>query len=276
MTQWQRCEGAAAGLDLTILLDDDASQLASRLQDLKDFIGALPATTDVAVGYLHTGAVQVAQNFTFNHALAASKLRAPTGDPNSSPSPFGSLRWLLQRWPAQPGRRHEMILLSDGEEHIGGNNGNNVALVQALGTAVQAGVVVYTIYVTGAAEDTSIPSELGSGGAYGGGDLAGMPGATMGKIVNVPTAMADTNQGLANLGTLAHFTGGQDYAQGSSTPTRLKPFLDDIAVRLQSQYRLALTPAPATRPGLAAIQIQLQHADGARVTAPQRIFVGRP
>jgi hypothetical protein len=69
-------QGAHAGLDLFILIDDaSTSSLGAQLDDLRKFINAQPSTTAVGVGYMRNATVQVAQDLTIDHAKAASALR---------------------------------------------------------------------------------------------------------------------------------------------------------------------------------------------------------
>ena len=55
------------GLQLWLLIDDGSStNLGTQLADLKNFILAQPATTEVGIGYMRNGGVQTAQPLTSN------------------------------------------------------------------------------------------------------------------------------------------------------------------------------------------------------------------
>src|SRR5271170_8453637 len=72
VTGWTPARDERAGLDLFILIDDAADQsVASQFDDLRSFINSQPSTTQVGIGYMRNGTVQIAQNFTTDHGQAA-------------------------------------------------------------------------------------------------------------------------------------------------------------------------------------------------------------
>jgi hypothetical protein len=75
----ERLRGPAANMQLFVLLDDStrASSLGIQLAELKKFVASLPATTQVAVGYMDYGAFDLLQAFTTDHQRAAAALRLP-------------------------------------------------------------------------------------------------------------------------------------------------------------------------------------------------------
>lgn len=260
VTTWLPCTGDNARLDLAVVLDDDTQHLGTGFDDLKDFIGGLPATTAVALVYMHTSTVTINQALTTDHAKAAQELRMPNGGQSSSPSPYGSLQTLLAKWPAHAGRRREMILISDGEEHAGGNDVNNVTYKTAVADAVRAGVVVYTIYVTGSTDNMDSGS-------------LGVPLGAAGRgFAALNSSTLDASNGVQNLADLAQATGGEAYSQGTGTPPRLQPFLLEISQRMQSQYILGFTPAPSKDSGLVGLKVAVKGSN-ARITAPGQIYL---
>src|SRR5580692_1882212 len=72
-------------LQLMVLIDDtcEASSLGNNLSDLRDFINAQPASTMVGVAYMSNATIQITQNLTVDHALAAKALRLPRGSSSS-------------------------------------------------------------------------------------------------------------------------------------------------------------------------------------------------
>ena len=73
-------KGENAALQLFVLIDDTLDTgIGNNLNDIRDFVNAQPASTVIAVGYLSNAAVQVAQNFTADHALAVKAIRLPRG-----------------------------------------------------------------------------------------------------------------------------------------------------------------------------------------------------
>jgi hypothetical protein len=78
VTEWVPAQGDRAGLELFILIDDSSNPaLGMHLDDLKTFINAQPSTTLIGVGYIRNATVQVAQNLTTDHAVAANSLSQP-------------------------------------------------------------------------------------------------------------------------------------------------------------------------------------------------------
>jgi|SRR6185437_485363 len=257
---WQPCTGVNAPLELGIVIDDDTQGLGSSMDDLKAFIKGLPPTTAVALVYMHTSTVSIVQALTTNHEVAVQHLRMPNGGASSSPSPYGSLQTLMAKWPRHAGRRREMIFISDGEEHNGGNDANNITFKTAVQDAVASNIVVYTIFVSGAADN------MDSGGA-------GVPlGAAGAGFARLASSQIQTNNGSQNLGVLAEATGGVAYAQGDGTPTRLEQFLKDIGERLSNQYTLGITPAPSKGDAMVGLKVEVKDAK-AKITAPKQIVV---
>jgi hypothetical protein len=113
-------KGDNAALQLFVLIDDTLDTgVGSNLNDIRDFINAQPATTVIAVGYMSNAAVQVAQNFTADHNLAAKALRLPRGSLSTMDSPYLSLISLVKGWPQQNVRR-EVLMMSDGIDRLRG------------------------------------------------------------------------------------------------------------------------------------------------------------
>lgn len=273
ITGWQHYTSKDR-LDLVLALDDDSIGMASRLADIKSFMTALPPNVALGLVYFHTGTVQIAQTFTFDHARVAGELRAPTG--GASPSPYGSLLALLAKWPRHPDRRREVIMVSDGEEHLGGNNNTNLTFERAMTEAVAGGVVVYTIYVKGAPEQSAgdasgnpYYTEGATTPALGGDPMGAMGRNQQGKFAG---GRFDTPNGIANLAELSKQTGGQGFAQGTQTPTRFEPFLSDIGAMLRAQYDLQYTPVSGS--GMEGLKIEINDLHGARVFSPGSVWLG--
>jgi len=105
VTDWVAACEDQAGLDLFILIDDASdSSLGVQLADLRAFINAQPPTTAVGIGYTRNATVQIAQNFTNDHA-AAKALRLPLGSAGAYGSPYLSVIDLMKRWPDTMNRR---------------------------------------------------------------------------------------------------------------------------------------------------------------------------
>src|SRR5579863_3851634 len=92
VVDWVPCTGAHAALQLFILIDDSASSsLGSQLEDIRAFINAQPSTTEIAVGYMRNGTVDVVANFSSDHAGVAKHVRLPLASIGASASPYFSL-----------------------------------------------------------------------------------------------------------------------------------------------------------------------------------------
>src|SRR6185437_237245 len=167
---------------------------------------------------------------------------------------------LMAKWPRHPGRRREMIFISDGEEHNGGNDANNVTFKTAVQDTVASNVVAYTILVTGA------PDNMSSGAL---GVPLGAAGVAFGAL---KAAQTQTNNGSENLGVLAEATGGEAYSQGDGTPARLEQFLKDIGERLANQYTLGITPAPSKGETMVGLKVEVKDTK-AKITAPKQIVL---
>jgi hypothetical protein len=81
----QRLAGDLADMQLFVFLDDStrSSSLGTHLPELRTFLESLPATTEVAVGYMRNGTFALAQAFTacrrpFRARMAALTLRSRT------------------------------------------------------------------------------------------------------------------------------------------------------------------------------------------------------
>src|SRR5215211_8502735 len=72
-------------LNLAVLIQDDlVSQVGNELGVTREFIRSLPQGSQVMVGYITTGTLQVRQPFTTDLEKAAQSLRIPLGSHSSS------------------------------------------------------------------------------------------------------------------------------------------------------------------------------------------------
>jgi len=83
---------AGAPTQLLILVDDSAqTSFDTQLNSLRQFVSSLPASTQVAIGYMSYGMTKFAANFTSDHAAAAKSLRVAMGPGGGDVSPYSSL-----------------------------------------------------------------------------------------------------------------------------------------------------------------------------------------
>jgi len=205
---WVPLRGDQAALQLYILVDDALpSSFSNQFGDLRQFIANQPATTEISVGYLRYGSVEIMQAPTADHDRAAHAFRVPFSSPGQSPSPYMSLSELIRKqWPASDARREVLLISSGVDLYYRSWDTNDPYLNSAIQDAQRAGVIVYSIYW---------------GDAHGVG--RGPWNATM-------------SQGY--LTQLTDQTGGESWFQGFGNPVSLHPFLDNLSARLSEQYRV--------------------------------------
>ena len=193
-------QGDNAALQLFILIDDTCDPgIGGNLNDIRDFINAQPASTLVGVAYMSNATIQITQNFTADHALAAKAVRLPRGNLSAMDSPYLSLMSLVKGWPEQKVRR-EVLMISDGIDRLRGDRSSPSQIpartpagaVPARGVntmptispdadtasrnSQRYGVIVHSIYATGAGRlgRNAWEAQLGQSGVA---KIAGEPAA---------------------------------------------------------------------------------------------------
>jgi hypothetical protein len=254
VTKWQAARGAAAGLDLFILIDDASdTSLGSQLNDLRAFINSQPPSTSVAVGYMRNATTQIAQNFTTDHALAANALRLPLGTVGAFGSPYLSAVNLMNRWPQHANRR-ALILVTDGIDRARGgagagrfdsfpnrgiNQGINTRpssrsltsipdITTASNVAQRTGTIIYGIYTPG----------------------VGHLGRNFFEVTN----------GQNGIARLSEESGGESFFLGRGAPVSFRPFLQSIQTSLDNQFLLEFAARPDRRAGLRRFSINTEVA----------------
>jgi len=195
-------------LYLAVVIDDSLeSSIANQWGDLKAFLTSQPNTTYVSVSYARNGAVQVAQDFTNDHELAAKALRLPIGGGGAFTSPYLAILDLMKRWPASPDRR-SILLISSGIDYFrgGGFGPKSPDLDSTIERAQKQNINVWTIYAPDA-------------GHLGRGFFRGF-------------------QAQSNLSQLSEETGAESFFLGTGAPVTLKPYFDEISTHLSNQYLL--------------------------------------
>ncbi len=234
VTKWEPARGAAAGLDLFILIDDASdTSLGSQLNDLRAFINAQPPSTSVGVGFMRNGTAQIAQNFTTDHALAANALRLPLGNAGAFGSPYLSANNLMNRWPQHTNRR-ALVLITDGIDRArrttGGNRGLNT-IPDATTTATIAqrtGTLVYAVYTPG--------------------------------VGHMHRNFWEATNGQNAIARLSDQTGGEAFFLGLQAPVSFRPFLDRLQTSLDNQFLLEFSASPDRRAGLRSFNISTEVA----------------
>ena len=244
VTEWIPAQGDHAGLQLFIMLDDEAnSTLGSQLQDLKDFIGSQPSSTLIGIAYMQNGTAQIAQNLTTDHEAAAKALRLPMGVVGVNASPYFSLSDLVKRWPAAPSDvRREVLMVSDGiDRYYGWGDMQDPYLDAAIDDAGKAGILVSAIYTPG--------------------------------VGHFAHSYWVSYWGQMYLSQLADRTGGEAYYIGfTGAPVAFSPYLEQLGRRLQNQYILSFVPQPQKKAGFQNIRLRAE-VSGVDLVSARRVYV---
>jgi hypothetical protein len=238
----QRLAGDLADMQLFVLLDDStrSSSLGVQLPDLKAFIGSLPPTTEVAIGYMRNGTFGLAQGFTADHAKAANALRLPEAIPGGNGSPYFALSDLVKHWPSKESTdRRAVLMLTDGVDRYYDTSAVDDPYVGASAhDAVIKGVIVYSIYLRDA-------------GFYDGGDRV--------------TLFAQSR-----LNEVSQESGGNAYFQDFADPVSISPFLNDLRNRLDHQYELTINAFNGH--GVRPVKVR-SGISGLKIQGPTRVYV---
>ncbi len=226
VTGWVPLRGSRSGLQLVVLLDDSSrGNLGLQLNDIKNFLTALPPNTQVAIGYMRNGSPNLVQNFTTDHAAAAKTLRLPEGSAGINGSPYFCLSALAKHWPGGDSNvRREVVMVTDGVDRYSGGrfDPSNPYVQAATSDAQKAGVIVYSIYYRGAGR--------------------------------ADRSFVVTDGGQNYLTQVSNDTGGKVYLEGFGNPVSFAPFLSDLQHKLQNQYEL--TFVSSAKPGLQQIRVK--------------------
>ena len=237
-----RLVGEEAKTQLLLLIDDSArGSFDTEIATMKQFVQSLPASYEVAVGYMRNGMTQFTQQFTPDHAAAANAIRVVIGSGGADVNPYDSLTDAIGKWPNTQAERREVVMISSGIEELGGGwYPDNPYVTEGIHSALKAGVVVYTIYN---------PSVGHSGHSYW-----------------------RTTWGQNFLSELSDQTGGEFYTIGFGSPVSFQPFLEQILNLQRNQYLLTFEARPEKKAGFQPLKVILEGKD-ASVAAPQQVWV---
>ena len=260
--------GDNAALQLFILIDDTCdTSIGNSLNDIRDFINAQPATTVVGVAYMSNASIQIAQNFTNDHATAAKAIRLPRGNLSAMDSPYLSLISLIKGWPEQKVRR-EVLMVSDGIDRLRSDPTTRAAYSPSYGRATRAPVPT-TSMSTGMA--TISPDA----------DTASTTAQRYGVIVHGIYATGvgragrnawEAQLGQGGVGKIADESGGEYYSLGTQTLVSFKPYLDRLQRVLDNQYYLVFGAVPKNKAGLQRVRISTE-ASGFEIAAADNVWV---
>ena len=102
-------------VNLAILIQDDlVSQVGNELDETREFIRSLPPGSQVMVGYITTGTLQVRQPFTTDLDKAARSLRVVMSSTSASAfNPYVEVVEALRKFESGKGK-NVLLLISDG------------------------------------------------------------------------------------------------------------------------------------------------------------------
>lgn len=239
VTDWVPLRGDQAGLELYVLIDDSIDQnVALQFDDLRHFMNAQPATTSLGVGYMRNGAVQIVQNLTPDHSLAGKALRITMGAGIGMTSPYLAVSDLTKRWPESANRR-EILMISDGID-LWQTGPNPPYLLEAIDRTQRAGIQVYAVYASGVGHSAHSSYRI--------------------------------TWGQSNLAQLAEQTGGEAYFQGFQTPISYAPHLEQLADRLNHQYRLEFLAKPGRKATYQRVRLETE-VPNAELVAAEHVYV---
>ncbi|MGC1870626.1 MAG: hypothetical protein WA700_06665 [Acidobacteriaceae bacterium] len=226
---------------LVFMFDESArSYLALQIPDLKKFIMALPASTEVAVAYMNNGMAVMAQKMTADHKKAADSLRLTNGIPGITGSPYFCLSDLAKHWPSQEKARRVVFMVTNGEDpYYRSRDLQDPYVATAIHDSQKANLLVYSIYFRN---------------TFGGG-----------------SASFSTLTGQSYLQRVADETGGQFYSMALSSPVSFEPFLKQFKQSLQRQY---LVTFAVNTTGRQMVQVKSK-VSGLKLTAPKAIYVDK-
>lgn len=232
----ERLSGERAAMELFLYLDDsiDSAALEAFRPDLERFIRALPETAKVAIGHSIPP-----EGFTADHEKAANSLKKPVRKLEAA-STYSTLLDLMRQWPSreQAGRCAVLIITDGGNREYRATAIAEPYVEAAWRNAQIAGIAMYSIFVQSGSLQTAV-------------DTVG-------------------NAGQSSLLTLSNATGGHSYKLGEANPGSLRPFLEDLSVRLANQYRITFEPKNYAGTQPVRVQSDIQ---GVRIIAPTGIYI---
>ena len=196
-------------MNLAILIQDDlVSRVGNELGVTREFIRALPAGSQVMVGYITAGTLQVRQPFTGDLDKAARALRIPIASTSASAyNPYVEVIEALRRFESQKGH-NGLLLISDGLDISRGfdstSAGHTLDLDRAIREANKRNVAVYSFY----APSVGLTSRSRLAASYG----------------------------QSSLNRLSEETGGVAFFQGMNSFVTFDSYFDRLRRTLNDQY----------------------------------------
>jgi hypothetical protein len=200
-------------LNIAILIQDDlVPQVSNELGVTRDFIRSLPQGSQVMVGYITAGALQVRQPFTTDLDKAARSLRIPTASLASAPfNPYVEVVEALRKFDRGSTNANAILLISDGLDTSRGFDstaaGHTVDIEHAISEANKRGVSIFSFY----APSVGLTSRNRLAASYG----------------------------QSSLNRLSDETGGKAFFQGTSGFVTFDSYFSRLRETLNRQYARA-------------------------------------
>jgi hypothetical protein len=260
VTQLIPAQGDNAALQLMILIDDtlDASVVGNNLNDIRDFVNAQPQAVLIGVGYMSNAGVQIAQNFTPDHDLAAKAIRLPRGSTSSMDSPYLSLISLVKGWTPQKVRR-EVVIVSDGIDRLRGETLQPTRLGPNYGTVYHSMPTI--------SNDATSASEISQ--RY---NVIVYPVYSPG-VGRAGRSSWDLQTGLSGLTKIADETGGECFSLSTSNAVSFKPYMDRLQKLLNNQYYLVFNAIQEKKDRLQRVNVQKVEGKNSEILAPDNVWV---
>ena len=170
-------------LNLAILIQDDlVPQVSNEIGVTRDFIRSLPQGSQVMVGYITAGTLQVRQPFTTDLDKAARSLRIPTASIASAPfNPYVEVMEALRKFERNSTNANAILLISDGLDTSRGFDstaaGHTLDIDRAISEANKRGVSIFSFY----APSVGLTSRNRIASSYGQSSLNRLSNETGGK-----------------------------------------------------------------------------------------------
>jgi hypothetical protein len=202
--------------------------------------------------------VQITQNFTADHTLAAKAIRLPRGTSSAMDSPYLSLISLVKGWPVQKLRR-EVLMVSDGIDRLRGDNtGNPGGDFPSMGRSGRGQQPFPSI------SNTTMPSI--SSDADTASTASQRAGVIVHSIYSPGVGRLGRNGWEAQLGQsgvakIADETGGEYFALGTQSAVSFKPYLERLQRVFDNQYFLVFQAIQGKKDGLQRVRISTEVAN---------------
>ena len=200
-------------LNIAVLIQDDLiPQVGNELGVTRQFIRSLPQGSQVMVGYITSGALQVRQPFTTDLEKAARSLRIPIGSTSAAPfNPYVEVIEALKKFKSEGPNANAILLISDGLDTSRGFDssaaGYTLDIERAIREANKRSVAVFSFY----APSVGLTSRSRLASSYG----------------------------QSSLNRLSNETGGRAFFQGTTGFVTFDPYFARLRETLNRQYARA-------------------------------------